>query len=121
MSGWMWWIIALFAVGGFSTVSETVRGAFRTRHKHRMQVLEARERERRELEAAGRPPEPICGCTHHLAKHDKQGTCHEIVEVPTAWDAERKPLRYEPGPCTCQQYVGPRPLSTVYADPLTDL
>jgi hypothetical protein len=121
MSGWMWWLIALFAVGGFSSITETVRGAFRNRHQRKMQVLEAEREERRALEAANRPPEPVCGCTHHLAKHDKQGKCHEVVEVPSAWDAERKPIRFEPGTCNCQQYVGPQPLSSVYADEITDL
>jgi hypothetical protein len=117
----MWWLIALFAVGGFGAVTDTVRGALRTRHERKLERIEARTKEGRALEAAARPPEPICGCTHHLAKHDKQGKCHEVVEVPTAWDADRKPVRFEPGTCNCQQYVGPQPLSSVYAEEITDL
>ncbi|MEV6005927.1 hypothetical protein AB0M29_03905 [Streptomyces sp. NPDC051976] len=118
---WLWWLIALFAVGGFTSIADTARTAFRTRHERKMERLEAESKERRALEAAGRSPEPVCGCTHHLAKHDKSGKCHEIVEVPTGWDADRKPTHFEPGPCNCQQYVGPQPLSSVYAEEITDL
>jgi hypothetical protein len=121
MGGWMWWLVALFAMGGFGAVADTLRGALRTRHERRIEKIEARGREARALEAAGRPPEPICGCTHHLAKHDKQGRCHEAVEVPTAWDADRKPTEFTTGTCNCQQYVGPQPLSSVYADEIADI
>ena len=38
-----------------------------------------------------------------------------------AWDADHKPVQYEAGQCTCQQYVGPQPLSQIYAEDLTDL
>lgn len=40
--------------------------------------------------------------------------------MPTAWDENKKPLRYGAGQRTCQQYVGPQPLSQVYAEELTD-
>lgn len=118
---WLWWVVALFAVGAFKSVNDAARAAFRNRHERKMERLAAKQAERRALEASGRPPEPVCGCTHHLAKHDKQGKCHETVEVPTAWDADRKPTTYEPGTCNCQQYVGPQPLSQVYAEEITDL
>jgi hypothetical protein len=110
----------LLRPGSFTTITEGVRSALRTRHTRRMERLEARSAERRAVEAASRPPEPICGCTHHLAKHDKQGMCHEVVEIPTSWDADRKPVRFEPGRCNCQQYVGPQPLSRVYAEEISD-
>lgn len=32
-----------------------------------------------------------------------------------------KPVQYEAGQCTCQQYIGPQPLSQIYAEDLTDL
>lgn len=118
---WIWWLIALFAVGGFTSIADTVRTALRTRHERKMERLEADRQERRALEAADRGPEPVCGCTHHLAKHDKSGRCHETVEVPTAWDADKKPTHYEPGTCNCQQYVGPQPLTTFYAEEIADL
>jgi hypothetical protein len=118
---WFWWVFIFFMVGGFGWVADTGRTALRTRHERRMERLETSERERRELEAAHKPPEPVCGCTHHLAKHDRQGKCHETVEVPTAWDENKRPVSFEPGVCNCQQYVGPQPLSQVYADELTDL
>ncbi|MFE2508095.1 hypothetical protein ACFXC9_06430 [Streptomyces naganishii] len=118
---WIWWVLILFWTGGFAWLADTVRTAMRNRHQRRMELLEARKSERLAVEAAHRPPEPVCGCTHHLSKHDKSGRCHERVEVPTAWDENKKPLRFEPGQCNCQQYVGPQPLSQVYADELTDL
>jgi hypothetical protein len=70
--------------------------------------------------AANKPPEPVCGCTHHLAEHDGRGRCHERVEVPTSWDENKKPLRYEAGQCNCRQCVGPQPLAQVFAEELTD-
>lgn len=121
MDAWVWWVIAVFGLGAVKSVNDTVRTALRTRHKRQMERLQAAQAERREIAAAGRPPEPVCGCTHHLAKHDKQGKCHEAVEVPTAWDADRKPTQYEAGTCNCQQYVGPQPLTRVYAEEIADI
>ncbi|WP_329562634.1 hypothetical protein [Kitasatospora sp. NBC_01266] len=114
MGGWLWVLIPAVLYGG-NSIKDTVRTALKTRHQRRIELLEAAERRQLTLDAATRPPEPVCGCTHHLAKHDKQGKCHEVVEAPAAWDAERKPLRYEARPCNCQQYVGPEPLGTVFA------
>jgi hypothetical protein len=118
---WFWWVFIFFVVGGFGWVADTGRNALRTRHERQLERLKLVEKQRKAIEAANKPPEPVCGCTHHLAKHDKRGRCHETVEVPTAWDADRKPVSYQPGQCNCQQYVGPQPLSQVYADELTDL
>lgn len=118
---WLWWIFVFFMVGGFSWVADTGRSALRTRHERRVERIKLLEGGRLALEESHRPPEPVCGCTHHLAKHDKQGKCHENVEVATAWDENKKPKRYELAQCNCQQYVGPQPLSRIYADEITDL
>ncbi|MFE4858214.1 hypothetical protein [Streptomyces sp. NPDC056670] len=118
---WYWWILIVFWMGGFGWAIDNARTALRTRHERKMERLEAAKQERLAVEAAHKAPEPVCGCTHHLAKHDKAGKCHERVEVPVAWDENKKPLRFESGQCNCQQYVGPQPLSQVYADELTDL
>jgi hypothetical protein len=118
---WFWWVFVFFMAGGFAKVADAGRLAMRNRHERALERLAVEEKQRQAVEAANRPPEPVCGCTHHLAKHDKQGKCHEVVEVPTAWDSDKKPLNYQPGQCNCQQYVGPQPLSQVYAEPLTDL
>ncbi|MGF1430216.1 hypothetical protein [Kitasatospora sp. LaBMicrA B282] len=119
MDGWLWWLVpvALYGVGQVGTM---MRGALKTRHERKLELQFAAERSQLALDAAKRPPEPVCGCTHHLAKHDKQGRCHEEVEAPTAWDADRKPLRFEARQCNCQQYVGPEPLGTVFATDLVD-
>lgn len=118
---WLWWIFVFFMVGGFSWVADTSRSALRTRHERRVERIKLVEGGRLALEESHKPPEPVCGCTHHLAKHDKLGKCHENVEVATAWDENKKPKRYELAQCNCQQYVGPQPLSQIYADDITDL
>ncbi|MEW1721141.1 hypothetical protein [Streptomyces sp. NPDC093109] len=122
---WLWWVFVFFIVGGFGWIADTGRTALRTRHERRIERFELaereRERERLALEEAHKQPEPVCGCSHHLAKHDRKGKCHEDMETAVEWDEEKKPLRYERRQCNCQQYVGPQPLSTVYADELTDL
>ncbi|MEV5507775.1 hypothetical protein [Streptomyces orinoci] len=119
---WWWVFIAIGPIGAVAaSLRDNAKSALRVRHKRKLELMEAQRRERAELEAAGKPPAAVCGCGHHLAKHDKQGKCHETVEVPVAWDADRKPVRFEPGRCNCQQYVGPQPLATVYAEELTEL
>lgn len=122
--GFMLFLMALFVLcGGGAWLMETLSGALRTRHERRLALLRAEERRARELAEASQPPptpQPVCGCTHHLALHDAKGHCHEIVEIPKGWDGDRKPLGYEPGTCRCQQYVGPQPLSHIWAEELTD-
>ncbi|MFJ9617284.1 hypothetical protein [Streptomyces noursei] len=121
MDWWYLFFLAGPAIYAGTAVRGTVRKALKTRHKRKLALIEARREERLALEAADRPPTPVCGCEHHLAKHDKQGRCHELVRTAVAWDADDRPVRYEARPCACQQYVGPQPLSQVYADELTDL
>lgn len=79
---WYWWVLIVFWTGGFGWAVDNVRTALRNRHTRKLELLEASKQERLAVEAANRPPEPVCGCTHHLAKHDKRGKCHERVEVP---------------------------------------
>lgn len=118
---WLWWVLIFFGVGGFTKAADMGRTALRTRHERKLELLETEREQREALESASKPPQPVCGCTHHLAKHDKQGRCHESVELPSAWDADKKPTSYERGQCNCQQYIGPQPLTTFYAEDLTDL
>ncbi|WP_042407284.1 hypothetical protein [Streptacidiphilus carbonis] len=119
MGGWLWLLIPAVIVGG-GRLGELLQGSLRTRHERRLELLKATEQRQLALDAANRPPEPVCGCTHHLAKHDRSGKCHEVVEAPTAWDAARKPLKYEARPCNCQQYIGPEPLGMVFAQDIVD-
>lgn len=121
MHGWYLFMLVGPALYAGSAVRKTVGGALKTRHQRKLALIEARREERLALEAADRSPAPVCGCEHHLAKHDKQGTCHETVQAAVAWDAEKNPVRYEPRRCACQQYVGPQPLARIYAEDLTDL
>lgn len=117
---WAWVLAVLVVCVGGAWLVETVRNGQRHRHEQRMEQLRAEERRLRRLEGAKRTPEPVCGCGHHLAKHDRRGHCHETVQNPTGWDADRTPLGFSPGQCNCQRYVGPQPLSQIYADDLTD-
>lgn len=119
--GNLWWII-LVALFCSSFIGDRLSSVARARHGRRLELIKAEERKQTALTAANRPPEPICGCTHHLAMHGKDdGKCHEVVEAPSLWDAERKPLQYEPQQCNCQQYVGPQPIGMLYAPEITDL
>jgi hypothetical protein len=123
MGFWFVVLVIFTLCGGGAWLVENVREALRTRHKRKLALIRAEERRIRELAAASRPPDPpppVCGCTHHLALHDKEGMCHAVIEVPTGWDSDHKPLAYEPGMCRCQQYVGPLPLSQVWAEEITD-
>ena len=114
--------IVLFLIFG-GGITGAVQNAMRRHHKHRLDIIAAKAELAQSKNAALRPPpdpQPVCGCTHHLAKHDRSGKCHETVEAPTAWDAERKPLQYEARPCNCQQYIGPEPLGMVFAQDIVD-
>lgn len=116
----MWAVLWGVVVFGGSAAAQ-VRSALKTRHERRMERESVAERRREALAAAERPPAPVCGCTHHLAKHGKDGRCHEDVQTAVEWDADQKPVKYASKPCSCQQYVGPQPLPTLYAQELTDL
>lgn len=83
----------LLWVGSFAWTQDTFRKALLKRHKRKLELLKTTT----QGQLANKPPEPVCGCTHHLSEHDKQGRCHEQVEMATAWDENRKPLRYEAG------------------------
>src|SRR5262249_35117973 len=120
VSGTWWGLFWVVLVGG-GWAGRQIQSALKTRHERKLELGAAEDQRRRELAAAGRGPEPICGCTHHLAKHDKQGKCPEMVDAPVEWDADQKPVRSASRQCTCQQYVGPEPLTTLYAQDLTDL
>lgn len=123
MGFWLVLLVIFVLCGGGAWLMENISGALRTRHERKLALARAEERQAQEIAEARRPaqtPQPVCGCTHHLALHDVRGQCHELVEVPTGWDADRRPLGFEPGTCRCQQYVGPQPLSHVWAEELTD-
>lgn len=116
MSFWLviFWV---FILGGFGAAGDWVRNMVADHHKRKTRNLEAAEQKRKELEAANRPPEPICGCTHHLSQHALSGKCHEMMRFPTAWDAKKKPVSYEERQCNCQRYIGPEPLGAVIYAP----
>lgn len=61
------------------------------------------------------PPEvkPICGCRHHRAQHDPDDSrCHAIINIaPHGYTAKLQQ-------CTCRQYVGPEPITSVWVPPV---
>ena len=60
-------------------------------------------------------PKLICGCTHHLAFHDrKTGRCNNYQ--PGVHEAKTGACIQ----CKCQQYTGPQPLPEYYPPELTD-
>jgi hypothetical protein len=70
------------------------------------------------------PVQALCGCKHSLAMHDPQnGTCSATVgdwHWEEVWDpaAEELVNRRVWKTCPCRQYVGPRPIDSVFAPPL---
>ncbi|WP_312871256.1 hypothetical protein [Streptomyces lonarensis] len=118
----MWIVGVLVVCGAVTFFLDSLRGAQLSRQERRIEALRAEERRLLRSRPDDREaPDPVCGCGHHLAQHDRRGRCHEEVARPTGWDAQHRPTGYAPAPCTCQRYVGPQPLSQVFADELTEL
>lgn len=61
------------------------------------------------------PKKAICGCTHHLAMHDRETTaCSATVSVPVYSGSSNNTIQsYKQAPCACQHYVGPKPTGSV--------
>jgi hypothetical protein len=70
-----------------------------------------------------KPPQPVCGCTHHHGFHDPQtGECHGVVRgEPIEFDAyaARNPVAWAQVQCSCRQYSGPVPIPEFYAPEIT--
>src|SRR3954462_7065132 len=69
----------------------------------------------------GRPPAPpppmtpLCGCGHALSQHDREtSTCYAELRRDT-FDRRGRWSGHSWVPCTCRQYVGPRPIDEVFA------
>lgn len=73
---------------------------------------------RRDRNRPARDPEPICGCGDHRAMHDPEtGECHEKVEQ-SRWSPGGAHVGYDHVQCTCRQYVGPEPISSLWSPPV---
>ena len=68
--------------------------------------------------AAAAPPPPVtplCGCGHALSQHDREtSTCYAELRRDT-FDKRGRWAGHTWVPCTCRQYVGPRPIDEVFA------
>lgn len=73
---------------------------------------------RRRTPAADTTPKAVCGCSHGLEQHNPDtNECHGQMRR----DKHNKFgdwIGHEWVPCTCRQYVGPRPLEELYAPPV---
>ena len=66
------------------------------------------------------PPQltPVCGCGHTLSQHDREThTCYAELRRD-AYDRRGRWAGHTWVPCTCRQYVGPRPIDEVFVPPL---
>lgn len=65
---------------------------------------------KKSLPAITRDPEPICGCSHHYALHDRDGVCRkQVARTDAAYGKHYVD-------CGCQRYTGPEPLPTYTAE-----
>lgn len=63
-------------------------------------------------------PQAICGCKHHLAKHDPQTrACHATIEQ-RKYNKAGENIGEEHVPCTCRQYIGPTPVEAFFTMPM---
>jgi hypothetical protein len=61
------------------------------------------------------PVTPLCGCGHALSQHDREtSTCYAELRRDT-FDRRGRWAGHTWVPCTCRQYVGPRPIDEVFA------
>jgi hypothetical protein len=70
------------------------------------------------------PMTPVCGCGHALSLHDRETfTCYAELRRDNH-DKRGRWTGHSWVPCTCRQYIGPRPIDEVFAPrvlpPLTD-
>ena len=64
------------------------------------------------------PMTPVCGCGHALSQHDRESsTCYAELRRDT-FDRRGRWSGHSWVPCTCRQYVGPRPIDEVFVPPL---
>jgi hypothetical protein len=60
------------------------------------------------------PVTPLCGCGHPLSQHDVDThTCYAELRRDT-FDKRGRWAGHTWVPCTCRQYVGPRPIDEVF-------
>jgi len=60
------------------------------------------------------PVTPLCGCGHPLSQHDTEtSTCYAELRRD-AYDKRGRWTGHTWVPCTCRQYVGPRPIDEVF-------
>jgi hypothetical protein len=57
---------------------------------------------------------PVCGCGHTLSQHDTEtSTCYAELRRDT-FDKRGRWAGHSWVPCTCRQYIGPRPIDEVF-------
>ena len=61
------------------------------------------------------PPQAFCGCGHGLEQHDPEARVCKAEVTRGKYDSLGEWVGYTYAPCTCQQYVGPKPLEEMFA------
>lgn len=62
----------------------------------------------------------ICGCGHHISAHDpKTNACNASTKQHEVWDENQRAHVDKLVRCACLQYVGPRPIDTLYSLPIS--
>lgn len=57
------------------------------------------------------PPQPVCGCDHHLAHHHPESkVCKAAVQQRYQTSGGSWRVRWVD--CACQQYTGPEPITS---------
>ena len=73
----------------------------------------------RRQDPAGTTSQPICGCSHGLEQHDPETkVCHGQILHKDARTEYGEWIGNQWVPCSCRQYVGPKPFEELYAPPL---
>jgi hypothetical protein len=64
--------------------------------------------------------EPICGCGHSLAKHERDTERCRGEDGRDRYNDRGHWMGHEWVPCTCQRYVGPQPVESLWLPPITN-
>lgn len=77
-------------------------------------VLLGIHRERARKPAPSPEPTTLCTCDHYLSSHDPE--THRCTEMVDVWRFVREVLQDKKfqEPCPCKQYVGPRPIDSLF-------
>jgi hypothetical protein len=138
MENWTWAVLLFLFLGG---------GAWLSRHFDSMVEWRRKVKAHKLGMTPPKPVEqPICGCGHNFSFHDPATSkCHATSRQATKWERDpdwdegddaalalrrgsneagqtgMRPVAWETVQCPCRRYVGPEPLTTLYAPELSEV